>query len=309
MNKKKLHSGGDGYSINVNETIGGLPAFSRYSNNYKPIFAGDLLQNGAGVKTGNCNCDKDDNDFIYDHLIKMQGGNKISQFDAIKQLSNNLTPLSINSLKKLITKVFLHNLSENKQNKFKQLGGYSNQLQNILAPLGKNNLLVISALLLLHYFAVESNKNNLSDKKTKKIMSGGNNLFVNNLTKILAPTGINSLGASIILIGIQQAFVQNKKYMKGGVKKIKGGNTLKDLIAPIGTNAFIATGLLIILEKLFTKKVKEIKTDDPIKKKLIGGQLLKKREELFNLIAPLTFNTFAKKSFLKNLSQISNITK
>jgi flavoprotein len=97
--------------------------------------------------------------------------------------------------------------------------------------------------------------------------------------------------------------------MKGGVKKIKGGNTLKDLIAPLGTNAFIATGLLIILEKLFTKKVREIKTDDPIKKKLIGGQLLKKREELFNLIAPITFNTFAKKSFLKNLSQISNIKK
>ena len=40
----------------------------------------------------------------------------------------------------------------------KQLGGYSTQFQNIIAPLGRNNLLVIAGLLLLHHFAVESRK-------------------------------------------------------------------------------------------------------------------------------------------------------
>jgi hypothetical protein len=132
-------------------------------------------------------------------------------------------------------------------------------------------------------------------------MKGGDS-FIGSLTKILAPTGINTLGASVILVGLQQAFVQPNKKQKGGLKnknKNKKGGSLKNLIAPLGTNAFIATGLLIILTKLFSKKIKEINTKDLSKKKLIGGQVLKKREELFNLIAPITFNTFATKSMLE----------
>jgi hypothetical protein len=73
------------------------------------------------------------------------------------------------------------------------------------------------------------------------------------------------------------------------VKVQYGGNPLKDLIAPLGTNAFIATGLLIILEKMFTSRMNNIKKN---KDNFVGG------EKLFNLIAPITFNTFAKKSFL-----------
>ena len=46
-NKANKQKGGDGYVINVNEAIGGLPAFSRYSNNYRPIFDGELLQNSG----------------------------------------------------------------------------------------------------------------------------------------------------------------------------------------------------------------------------------------------------------------------
>ena len=192
-----------------------------------------------------------------------------------------------------------------KEKKLKQYGGYSSRLQNILAPLGKNNLLVIASLLLLHYFAVESikdtKKNKISIKKGKKKMRGGNS-FINSLTKILAPTGINALGASVILVGLQQAFVQPTKQvkkMKGGLSNKRGGNTLKSLIAPLGTNAFIATGLLVVLENLFSKKIRQIKTKDLKKKKLIGGQIIKKRDELFNLVAPITFNTFATKSSLK----------
>jgi hypothetical protein len=317
MKKKiiKNHKGGDGYTINVNEAIGGMPAFSRYSNNYRPVFVGDLLQNGSGKK--NCNCKKDKS--IY-NLIRLKGGNKnikqINQFDAIRKLSKNIEPLKINSLKKLITKLFFKTVDNKKYTKLVKYGGSTHQLQNILAPLGKNNLLVIASLLLLHYFAVESKKDNnkstiKKDKKIKKrkIMRGGES-FLGSLTKILAPTGINSFGASVILIGLQRAFVQprkNIKKMKGGLINKKGGNSFKNLIAPLGTNAFIATGLLIVLEKLFSKKIKEIKTKDSKKKKLIGGQISKNREELFNLVAPITFNTFATKSMLEKF--ISNSKK
>lgn len=304
QNKKSL-KGGDGYTINVNEAIGGRPAFSRYSNNYRPVFVGDLLQNGSGKKISKskCGCNKKKDESIY-NLIQLQGGNKIkkiNQFDAIKKLSTNLKVLKTNSLKKLITKLFVK-INDNKTLN-KQYGGSSLQLQNILAPLGKNNLLVIAALLLLHYFAVDSKKNKIhtSKKTSKKSMKGGDS-FIGSLTKILAPVGINTLGASVILVGLQQAFVQPNKskklYMNGGLKNKKGGNSFKSLIAPLGTNAFVATGLLIVLKNLFSKKMKEIKTKDSKKKKLIGGQVLKKRNELFNLVAPITFNTFATKSML-----------
>lgn len=314
QNKQNKQKGGDGYTINVNQAIGGLPAFSRYSNNYSPVFVGELLQNG-GKRGKNCGCEKSKkNESIYD-LIKLQGGNKnknnkISQFEAIREVSKQLTPLKTNSLKKLITKLFMHDLTKTRKFNIinRQLGGYSTQFQNIIAPLGRNNLLVIASLLLLHHFAVESIKNKKINKrktgkrrKTRKIMRGG--AFTDSLGKLLAPTGINSLGATLLLVGLREAFMQKKgkKLMGGGgsKKNIKGGSALKDLIAPLGTNAFVATGLLIVLKNLFTKKMNEINTRDLKKKKLIGGQIKKKRDELFNLVAPITFNTFATKSLLQ----------
>jgi hypothetical protein len=47
--------GGDGYSAIVNHPIGGMLSYSRYSNNYRPVFEGELLQNGAG---DDCKCNK-----------------------------------------------------------------------------------------------------------------------------------------------------------------------------------------------------------------------------------------------------------
>jgi len=270
-------AGGDGYSVNVNEVIGGRPSFPRYSSNYSPVFDGELLQNGASK---NCNCSKKD-DSIYSLIKKyntkyntklnnnQNGGSKTNidkktQFDAIKEVSVSLSNLSFSSVKKLITKLFFKNISEieEKENKtkldknllYKQLGGYSNQLSSILAPLGKNNLLVIAALLLLHHFAVEKNKKS----STKKYLEGGNS-FISSLNKILAPTGINSLGSVVILVLLHEAFVNSKKTKissasKSTSKNQAGGNPLKNLIAPLGTNAFIATGLLIVLKKLFVDK-------------------------------------------------------
>jgi len=321
LKKNNLKTGGDGYVVNVNEAIGGLPAYSRYSNNYRPVFVGDLLQNGGDGYSvilndeiggepiykrynyddepifngtllqngGGCGCNS--NSGVYDptifELIKQQGGkkiktNKISQFFAIQKISNTLTPLSTNSLIKLNLELFFNSLSNNKSKskKVKQLGGYVSELESIISPLGKNNLLVLASLLLLHYFAVER----VYSKDKVIVLKGGDKNFISNT--------FESAGLDKVYNDLFQAFNDNKKQ--------SGGNPLKDLIAPLGTNAFIATGLLIILEKLFTNKINEINSEDNKKKLLIGGKINKKYEELFNLIAPITFNVFAKKSFLDN---------
>lgn len=306
--------GGDGYSVNVNEVIGGRPAFPRYSSNYAPIFVGDLLQNGSGKKMKNCGCSKK-NDSIYSLIKKynqnvnntQQGGSKSidkkTQFEAIKEVSTSLSILSNSSVKKLITKLFFKNLNDSSKKKvvYKKIGGYTNQLSSILAPLGKNNLLVIASLLLLHYFAVEQKK----EKSELKIKKGGDS-FIGSLTKILAPTGINALGSVVILALLQEAFVDNKKYGK----KQMGGNPLKNLIAPLGTSAFIATGLLIALEKLFTDKVKYINTEDKMKKKMMGGKVKTQLEKLFNMVAPISFNVFTtKKTYKDVIEKLSSMNK
>ena len=332
MNKtNKLQKGGDGYVVNINEPIGGMPAYSRYSNNYKPIFDGELLQNGGdgysvqindsigglpsyskytyndtpvfdGELLQNIGDNKDP--LVHDLIIQQGGSKKITQFSAIKKLSELLKPLSINSLSKLNIKLFLDNLSKKKPTKSKQFGGYINELESILAPLGKNNLIVIASLLLLNYFAVESLQlsqyDNLTTAPIKNKMKGGNP-FLESLTNILAPSGLNAIGSSVVLILLQQSFNFSQKNTKTKKNIQSGGNPLKNLIAPLGTNAFIATGLLVVIERMFTSKINEIKKNN--KDSLKGGKLTNKRyEELFNLIAPITFNTFARKSFLDNLS-------
>ena len=314
--------GGDGYSVGVNEVIGGRPSFPRYSSNYAPVFNGELLQNGASK---NCGCsnkkNKTNNNASIYSLIKQYSlnnnqnggskGNNIdkqTQFEAIKEVSTSLSNLSTSSIKKLITKLFFKNISDNEQlNKNKQLGGFTNQFANILAPLGKNNLLVIATLLLLHYYAVEQKKE--KQNKTSKTIKKGGNSFISSLNKILAPTGINSLGAVVILALLEEAFVSSKRKSSNS-KKQSGGNPLKNLIAPLGTNAFIATGLLIVLKKLFVDKVKYMKTDDSIKKKKIGGNINSQLEKVFNMVAPISFNVFTSTTKYNDIvSKISNMSK
>lgn len=327
--QKKILKGGDGYSLAPSRPIGGLLGFSRYSNNYSPVFEGELLQNGGNGYSvnpskevgqqpiitrytdtemsqgcsmeqnggGDCGCAGPSKDPSIFNLIKLNGGEikKISQFSAIKSVSYFLTPLSLNSLVLLTVKLFLNILEELKPRKSKQLGGYVSELQNIIAPLGKNNLLVLSSLLLLHYFAVETQKNKINKTNKINVLKGGDP-FINTLTNILLPTGLNTMGSSVLLVMLQQAFVSKK------VKNIQsGGNPLKNLIAPLGTNAFIATGLLIIIEKMFVSRMNQVKKNNNTE--LIGGKINKKYEELFNLLAPITFNTFAKKSFLENYAK------
>ena len=348
MVKKQI--GGDGYVINVNEVIGGRPGITRYSNNYRPVFDGQLLQNGeellqsseellqSGV--GDCGCSGSDPSIF--NLIQ-QGGNKvndklkkktktiknksikkenidkninnkqikkeirpknikkepITQFHAIREVAYILTPLSLKALIILIVKLVLFILSKIKPKRSIQFGGFVEKLQEIIAPLGKNNLLVLASLLLLHHFAVESNK--VSSLKSNEVQLGGTESFMNSVSEILAPLGVNRLGSSIILIILQQAFTRNLITNSNKINQ-KGGNPLKNLIAPLGTNAFIAAGLLIIIEKLFNDKMRELKSNNKENKILIGGKINKKFEKLFNMIAPITFNAFAKESFLKKMA-------
>jgi hypothetical protein len=316
QNKQNKQSGGDGYSVDPNVSIDGMPVYFRYTYNDTPVFEGNLLSGGSKKKIsiykflkmqaggGDCGCNasKTEDPSIF-NLIKMSGGmkdNKKTQFHAIKEISNLLVPLSTKSLLSLSSKIFLNNLSEKKAEKHKQLGGYADQIESILAPLGKNNLLVLASLLLLHHFAVESQK-----KSTGKELKGGNPL-TSSLSEILAPLGVNTLGSSLLLILLQKSFVGTKSVSRESSKNSKifvGGNPLKSLIAPLGNNAFIATALLILLERLFVNKINESKTKDKEKKVLIGGRANKKYEELFNLISPITFNIFAKESFLMSYAK------
>ena len=333
-------NGGDGYSVNVDKDIGGQPAYSRYTFKNTPVFDGSLTQSGGdcgcGNKDpnflstismqnggGNCGCNSNSDPSVFDLIKNQNGGSKkehITQFHAIREVSYVLIPLKLYSLIELIIKIFLHYLIQIKPKKAKQLGGNASQLQSILAPLGKNNLVVLAGLLLLHHFAIESKK---PKSLNNKIISGGDP-FIQTLGNILAPLGINQLGTSVMLVLLQQAFGKNqikvnnlsiknkdslnnkKDYSdklltskKINLKFLSGGNPLKELIAPLGTSAFIATGLLIVLEKMITSKVNEVKNN----KNLIGGNNTSNRnyEKLFNVIAPITFNTFAKKSFLEKM--------
>lgn len=274
---KRMQIGGDGYVVNVEEAIGGLPAYSRYSNNYRPVFEGDLLQNGGGKNEKN-------EILVYD-LIKLNGGNKdtkVTQFDSIKEVSYLLSNLSEEQLTSITSNIFLKHLADTNSTKFKQLGGYIHNFQHILAPLGKNNLIVLTSLLLLHHFAVESNSKTLS--------GGGSGEGNNDL--------LSSFGISHVMSILHDAFNFSKKTTNKS-NLMKGGNPLKDLIAPLGTKAFIATGLLVILQKMFTNKVNEIKKNNKV---LVGGKPNKKFEMLFNVLAPIAFNTFATDTFLEKMA-------
>lgn len=341
MLKKKNQKGGDGYVVNVNEVIGGRPGFSRYSFNYTPIFDGSLLQNGGSCDIDTCdtipvcnNCSKNTllngggkgtkkptkcgcskktkSKSLFDYILK--GGNsklkpiqkkikkdinnkKLNQFQAIKQLSYMLQPLKEVDLVQLNVKLFLDDLHRKKPIKSKRLSEKSDDIYKVMMPLGKNNLLILGSLLLLNHYAKESitfKKNGLELKKNIPIMKGGNDT----LTSILTPLGLNQLGASIVLVLLQQAFF-NKKFTTSYKKNQIGGvSPLKELIAPLGTNAFIATGLLIVLEKLITNQFKKKKS-----KKLVGGS--NDFDKLFNMLAPITFNTFATKESLDKFNLIS----
>lgn len=312
---KKIGGSGNGYALDVSNGISGSPTLLKYTSNCSPVFRGELLQNGRGkCQCGGdkkCGCgnkmkESSNNDrLVFEQIlesIKQNGGKKdekqITQFGAIKTISEALRKLSPNELLSIPVLILEDSVSKKSVKKAEQLGGYALDFQKLLAPLGRNNLLVLAALLLLHYFAVEKKEKKL-DKTSTKIKKGGYEIF-GTLSKLLAPLGVNAMGASVFLVLLQGAFSEKYK------KEQTGGDPLKNLIAPLGTEAFIATGLLVILEKMYTNKMKEVKakkSKDPEKIKLFGGKLQKSSEKLFNLLSPISFNAFARQSFLDQVSK------
>ena len=303
--------GGNGYAFDVSNGISGFPTLLKYTSNCSPIFRGELLQNGGkkncGCKiTENKNENKDPLIFskILENMNQSGGGNKeqsVSQFNAIKVISDALRKLSPKELLSIPVVILQDEITKKNYKKAEQLGGYALDFQKLLAPLGRNNLLVLAALLLLHYYAVENKTKTKSGSKKdlSKIIKGGAEVS-SVLSQILAPLGVNAMGASVLLVLLQGAFSEKDN------KKQTGGNPLKNLIAPLGTEAFIATGLLIILERMYTNKMKEVKakkSKDSEKLKLIGGKLQKSTEKLFNLLSPISFNAFARQSFLDQVSK------
>lgn len=315
ISKEIKQTGGDGYTIDVNRSIGGLVGRSRYSFNYSPIYYGDLLSNpDKKVPTichshqsgqnggGDCGCNKNSgnvkessvNNMLKEYLQKQQGGKRNlnhSQFDAIQQIGKGLVPLSINSLLNLIVLVFLYHsvVDKNVDNKkiSSKIKKGGNAIYSILAPLGRGNLLVLASLLLLHHFAVEV-------PKTKKEMKGGNNIY-EQMNDILKPLGMKN-GLSVILNELHHSFSNKKNSMS---KKQNGGSILKSIIAPLGTNAFIASGLLLIMKKMLidNSEKKSIKTKK-------GGSK-KDFNRLVNMLGPLSLNIFANKKFIQNIYEIN----
>ena len=305
--KSAKQKGGDGYTIDVNRSIGGLVGRSRYSYNYSPIYYGDLLQNGGGDGE-NCGCSGKKENSLYS-LLKQNGGVQSggTQIEAIQYISNLIAPLGYDSLISLILLIFSYHYFTKNGNTIKiKKGGYD--VSSVLAPLGKSNLIVLAALLLLHHFAVEL-------PNTKKTLKGGNNIF-NDMSNILKPIGLDKDGVSKILVDLQQAFsfkknnsqnlVNNKNsknnnnlrnskntnYNTFNYRNKLGGNPLKNIIAPLGTNAFVASGLLVVLAKVLNKD----KNSTPKK----GGSNTN-FNKLQNIVTPISFTAFSNESFIKQL--------
>ncbi len=284
-----------------------------------------LLMSGGG----NCGCDANSTAQTADksmfNLIKQGGGSAVvpSQFQAINMVSRELAPLGIGALCSVIILVFLHHFVAEKPRKAAQMGGYVQQLSETLMPLGKNNLITLAALMLLHHFAIaerykkglevrakgKTGSKSKSGKKTSK--RGGAPDVRSTLSQILAPLGINALGAALLLVAIEEAFINSNKKSNGKSKSKQhgGASMLKDLIAPLGTNAFIATGLLVILQRVFENSMRQSKATTADAKKKIGGSLFASKKKLFHLLSPITFSSMNSESVYQRISANKNLQK
>ena len=296
IKNRKVIKGGDGYSFNPNQPIGGMMSHPRYSNNYRPVFWGELLQNG-GHSDSNCNCDKSSKEQNIFSLIKQNGGNPaIPQVNAINEVSQLLAPLGTGALISTIMLIFLYHCTNKKPRKGVQLGGYTHDLESILATLGKNNLLVLASLFLLHHFAVMNKKESKINKgsKLKKIQSGGE------IIQSLLNSLLNSDSSSVIDV-INDSFKNNKK---------NGGNKLSSYVKHLGNDSFFSPSMFYLLEDIFSTKVKELNENDKSNKLKFKNKIIKKNNKLFYILSPISFNIFgSEKSVDKIFSTIKESKK
>jgi hypothetical protein len=78
--------------------------------------------------------------------------------------------------------------------------------------------------------------------------------LLSEVSKILAPLGVDQFGTSIVLLILNEAVRRSK-----GKKSTRGGGSgivhpLIELIAPLGVTTFVSTGVLVILDKMFKMK-------------------------------------------------------
>jgi hypothetical protein len=304
IKNRKVVKGGDGYSFNPYQPIGGMMSHPRYSNNYRPVFWGELLQNGGhSDSNSNCECAKSSKEKNIFSLIKQNGGNPaITQVNAINEVSQLLTPLGAGALISTIMLIFLYHCTNKKPRKGVQLGGYTPDLESILAPLGKNNLLVLASLFLLHHFAVMNQKESKINKsgkisKLKKIQSGGE------IIQSLLNSLLNSSDNSSVIDVINDSFKNNKKKAKQN-----GGNKLSSYVKHLGNDSFFAPSMFYLLEDIFSTKVKELNERDKSHKLNLKNKIIKKNNKLFYILSPISFNIFgSEESVDKIFSKIKEI--
>ena len=143
-----------------------------------------------------------------------QIGGGLQGLQGLQGLMQFLAPMGNESLMTLVVLLVLEHF--NKYDEKKLRGGYLEHAQTIMTPMTKETLIVIAALLLLHYYT------------HPKTMSGGDSKFTEKLIEIL-----------------------KKKYkMRGGAIL----ENIGQIIAPLGTNPFVATTLLVLLDRLFRGK-------------------------------------------------------
>ncbi len=272
--------------------------------------------NGGGDGPG-CGCDGTSKNPLMNWLSEQQssksikGGSKnmkggfvgttgLEQFGAIQTLSKMLTPLGASALASLILLIFLHHSVKNKlkSKKAKMMGGAAGALESVLLPLGKNNLVVLAGILLLHHYAKKTieKKKMFSGGYKKNKQNGGSITGV--LTQVLAPLGVNTLGASLLLVAIRQAFI--KKVNKN--KSMKGGfnDQLSKMVKKVSAKEFQAKGLIKTLDELFSAQMKKNNENNKENESLVK----QKFDVLFNDIAPVTFSTFATKKSYKKADEL-----
>ena len=276
-----------GYNTNIYEKFMVLDSSKDRMNPSQP-------QKGGGNKK-NCGCDKKE-DSIF-HLLKQKGGfvttetSQLGQFIPIQQIAQSLSPLSVPILTSLVIVIFLYYYmkKKNKKGKGKMMGGKVSSLEKVLEDLGKNNLLVLSSILLLHHYA----KQKLNKRNMKQKMRGGTSILPI-LQKLLKPLSNKKNHKNNLLSTISKSF-QNKK---GGYK-----NQMEKNIKELGAKKFLAKGIFTSLDKLFSSKIKYDQQN--IKKNQM--KMSKHFHELFDMISPVTFSTFANKMSLKKAQKIKNI--
>jgi hypothetical protein len=203
-----------------------------------------------------------------------------------------------------------------------------NQLGDLIAPLGKNELVSLIVILAVNEFG------KYTFAKTSKTQKGGSifeelinvilpmskndvivlasilllnyfnqNKDVNQKSKkikhggsniygeivdLLAPLGVNAFGASIVILFLNEIF--NKK-QKGGSSKLGGSyvDSISELVTPLGVNAFFSVVILTLLSKLFDKASYGSKSGIKEKKSDLRKKLSKNLSSI----------NFLKKSYIK----------